>query len=290
MYLLSTLATFFLMLAITASAANKPPTAILIPLYLYPTPGAWDPLYQVITTYPNQPFTVIVNPNSGPGDSQFPDANYIAGVAKLNSFKNVRTIGYVHVSYVARHLADVCADITKYAGWASYKTANIAVSGIFVDEAPSEVGAGNANLIYMENVRGAISKAFAATGKDGFTMTNPGTIADKSFYEYADSIVSYESPLSSYYDPDTLQTSKDTSKSAGTPGSLQSIIVTSFTSSEARERYLLQKVVARDIGHVYFTRDPDYQAFGSDLKILVGEVAKQNGLVNTRKRWGRIDF
>ncbi|KAF3928660.1 Spherulin-4 [Arthrobotrys entomopaga] len=268
----------------TNKASTKAPTSILIPLYVYPSVGAWDPLYNVIDSYPQQPFTVIINPNSGPGTSQFPDASYIAGVAKLKTFRNVKLIGYVHVSYTTRNVADVCADISKYAGWASYKAASIALSGIFVDEAPSEVGSRNVNLLYMRRVRNSVLQSFNAISQPGFTMTNPGTIADRQFYAYADSIVSYESPLSNYYDPDTLQTSIDMSKSAGTSGALQSIIVTSFTGSETRERYLLDNVVQRGIGEVYFTRDADYQAFGSDIFILVDEIARRNGLVDSGKQ------
>ncbi|KAF3932605.1 Spherulin-4 [Dactylellina cionopaga] len=283
MYPVALVAIFSIITSVMSTSTSYSFTSILIPLYIYPSPGAWDPLFKIIKNYGQQPFTVIVNPDSGPGTARFPDSNYVAGIIKLKSFRNVRVIGYVHVSYTSRNISEVCDDIDKYADWAAHPTADIRVSGVFVDEAPAEVGNEDGNLNYMSNVHDRVLQSFGAIGQDGFTMTNPGTIADKGFYQFADAVVSFESPLSSYYAPDTLQTSKDLSKSAGTAASLQGIIVTAFDGSEARERYMLHAVVARGIGYVYFTRDPDYQKFGTDLKLLVGEVAKRNGLANTRR-------
>ena len=62
-------------------------------------------------------FTIIVNPHSGPGSEHFPDESYIDGIVKLEKFKNMRVIGYVHVSYTARKAEDVRKDINKYVGW-----------------------------------------------------------------------------------------------------------------------------------------------------------------------------
>lgn len=55
--------------------------------------------------------------------------------------------------------------------------------------------------------------------------------------------------------------------------------MTSVNGSQARERYLLRKVLERGIGFVYSTVDPDYQKFGTDLVLLVDEMARSNGLV-----------
>ncbi|KAF3191192.1 hypothetical protein TWF225_001352 [Orbilia oligospora] len=195
--LLTFLATVITTMAAVSSTTSL--TSILIPLYIYPTPNAWDLLYQVITVYPTQPFTIIVNPGSGPGSKRFPDESYREGITKLKTFKNVRIIGYVHVSYIARKLEDVCQDIDRYVGWDEYKNGKISVDSIFVDEAPEDVG------------KDAISLS-------GFTMINPGVIADKRFYEAtADAVVSYEDRLVNYYAPGKLQTSKDQNKSPGTP-------------------------------------------------------------------------
>ncbi|KAF3098938.1 hypothetical protein TWF102_005978 [Orbilia oligospora] len=177
--LLTFLATVITTMAAVSSTTSL--TSILIPLYIYPTPNAWDLLYQVITVYPTQPFTIIVNHDSGPGSKRFPGESYREGITKLKTFKNLRIIGYVHVSYIARKLEDVCQDIDRYVGWDEYKKGKISVDGIFVDEAPEDVG------------KDAISLS-------GFTMINPGVIADKRFYEAtADAVVSYEDRLVNYY-------------------------------------------------------------------------------------------
>lgn len=73
---------------------------------------------------------------------------------------------------------------------------------------------------YIQTVRNRILNGFHGIGKSGFTMTDPGVIADKRFYEStADAVVSFEDCLVNYYTPGKLQTSKDMSKSPGTtPG------------------------------------------------------------------------
>ncbi|KAK6345754.1 hypothetical protein TWF718_007661 [Orbilia javanica] len=282
--------TIILFIAILTMTTAHPTnlTSILIPLYIYPTPGAWDPLYSIITAYPTQPFTVIVNPDSGPGPKRFPDDSYIDGVVKLKVFKNVRVIGYVHASYTARKLEDVCKDVDTYTGWDRYPRSDISVDGIFVDEAPDNVGKDGRNLNYMKSVRSRILENFNGIGKSGFTMTNPGVIVDKRFYESSitDAVVSFEDTLKNYYAPGKLEVSKDMTKSPGTPSEMQAIIVTSVDGSPARERYILNKLVERGIGFVYFTTDPDYQKFGTDLAIFVDQVARSNGLVEGKVKVG----
>lgn len=74
-------------------------TNILLPLYVYPSNGGWDPVYAAVAAYPSVQFQIVVNPDSGPGAGQYPNSDYVAGLAKLNSYSNVKTIGYVHTSY-----------------------------------------------------------------------------------------------------------------------------------------------------------------------------------------------
>ncbi|KAF3938750.1 Spherulin-4 [Dactylella cylindrospora] len=214
-----------------------------------------------------------------PGETQFPDSTYAAAISKLKSHSNVKVLGYTHVQWASRSISDVITGIDKYAGWSAFTDLDIALSGIFLDEAPSEVGSNSANLQYMKDLQIHIRQAL---GSSAFTMTNPGTIIDKAFYQYAGAIVSYENHLEHYYDPGTLQNSQDTSRSPGTPTSQQGIIVTSVTGSQAREKYLLGKIVSRGVGYVYFTRDADYLAFGSDLALMVEEIANKNGLLKKR--------
>lgn len=85
-----------------------------MPLYIYPTASAWNPLLSAITAYPNLKFTVIINPNSGP--SNF-DVTYQAAVANLRTFGNVELIGYVRTGYASRSMDEVESDVATYNSW-----------------------------------------------------------------------------------------------------------------------------------------------------------------------------
>jgi hypothetical protein len=90
-----------------------------------------------LDTYPALSFTVIVNPDSGPGTNTLSDPNYARELPKLNSRKNVQTIGYVRTTWATRNISDVLQDVSTYSSWAENKTADYQVHGIFYDEAPS---------------------------------------------------------------------------------------------------------------------------------------------------------
>lgn len=53
-----------------AMASIVSSTSILIPLYVWPEDiTTWDPVYNTASENPDIEFQVIINPNSGPGDS-----------------------------------------------------------------------------------------------------------------------------------------------------------------------------------------------------------------------------
>jgi hypothetical protein len=127
-----------------------PSNTILLPLYIYPHPGAWDPLYSAypdphfcihiltntpsIATYPNLHFIVIINPHNGPGTVPWwPNEDYIREIPRLNTLPNVTTLGYVRATYCKRDLESVLEDIETYAerGRAGEE---LKVDGTFVDE------------------------------------------------------------------------------------------------------------------------------------------------------------
>jgi hypothetical protein len=106
-----------------------------------------------LEAHPKLTFVCIVNPNSGPGDSQYPDSNYDPAVRKLNSYKNVKTIGYVRTGYATRNISTVLAEVNIFAGWAS-KSPELAMDGIFFDEAPHQYVADA--VTFMETVTKAV--------------------------------------------------------------------------------------------------------------------------------------
>lgn len=78
---------------------------------------------------------MIINPNSGPGATQFPDADYTAAVEKLSTYDNALMVGYVRTGYATRNISTVIAEVDTYAGWSSNSSA-LTMHGIFFDEAP----------------------------------------------------------------------------------------------------------------------------------------------------------
>ena len=110
-----------------------------------------------IDTHPSTDFTIVINPASGPGSSTLPDSNWIREITKLNSYKNVQSIGYVAITYGKRPLDTVTEDISHYAQWANGDQGLI-IQGIFVDEVPNIADEHNVN--YIQSVEQAIKKFF----------------------------------------------------------------------------------------------------------------------------------
>lgn len=90
---------------------------ILLPLYIYPAPGAWQPLYDAADAHPELDFWVVINPANGPGEGPLPDANYVEALARMTAQANIKVIGYVHCSYGVRVTEDIVADIEAYGRW-----------------------------------------------------------------------------------------------------------------------------------------------------------------------------
>lgn len=157
---------------------------VAIPLYMYPSAGTWQPLYDALNNNPQVTFDIIVNPNNGPGGNP-PDSNYISNISLINSYNNVNTLGYVHTSYGNRSLSDISSDIDTYESWSTYTNSNISLNGIFVDETPASLD----YLNYMTSIHDKV-KSTMTTGN--LVWTNPGVAVDSSFYNVADMINAYE--------------------------------------------------------------------------------------------------
>lgn len=125
------------------ATATMSGSAVLVPLYVYPFEGAWQPLYDALAAHPRTQFLVVVNPGNGPGPASLPDANYCREIPKLRSHSNAVVFGYVHVQWAQRSLDAVLQDVETYAAWPSQpsQTAPLRVDGIFVDETPTAADA-----------------------------------------------------------------------------------------------------------------------------------------------------
>ena len=156
--------------------AAPPKSTILVPLYVYPAPGAWDPVLTAYATniplflcysqltigsiesHPDLNFTIVVNPASGPGSGSGPDANYTREIPRLNAHANVRTVGYVSTDYTKRDIGSILNDITVYSGWSENATVNaLGMRGIFLDETPSQYDEASAG--FFETIAASIRSA-----------------------------------------------------------------------------------------------------------------------------------
>lgn len=183
-----------------STAVNALSTNILIPLYVYPAPGAWDSIYNAVRNYPSLQFQIVLNPSTGPGSSSSVgyDPNWINGTSRLNSFHNVQTLGYVHLFNGTETVQDVETNITTWASWASYSEADdIAVRGVFFDEAPA------ADTSYMQVLT---EFAYAQLGPRTKIVFNPGTVSDTDYFSMADHVIVSEVTAEDY-SPSILQTS-----------------------------------------------------------------------------------
>lgn len=106
-------------------------------------------------------YTIIINPDSGPGNSSLPNEDYLPAIQKLNSFPNAHTVGYVRTNYSNRPIDDVLQDIATYSGWAN-SSQGIEMHGIFFDEAVHEYTAEAAE--YMQTANNAAKAAVGLAG------------------------------------------------------------------------------------------------------------------------------
>ena len=169
---------------------------IILPLYLYPgdNGAAWSDVFNTIEAYPAAQWQVVVNPNSGPGTTGYPtDSNFISGIAKLNSYSNVNTVGYVATTYGKKDISAVNAETDVYASWAGYSAANIAIGGIYFDEVSSEET--SSIYSYYQTVAGHVRSSFKSSAHVVF---NPGYRTAAQLFSYADTIVEFEDSLANY--------------------------------------------------------------------------------------------
>ncbi|KAL5117886.1 hypothetical protein ACEQ8H_004204 [Pleosporales sp. CAS-2024a] len=153
---------------------------ILLPLYVYPAPGAWDPLYKALDAYPSLNFTAIINPQSGPGDANWwPNADYMRELPKLNTYWNVQIVGYVRSTYCQRPINQVFQDIQAYAN-RSYDNETLQIQGVFVDETVNQYTP--TVKTYLDSIDNMGWKN-EGIGGERLMIHNPGTAVHKALAE-----------------------------------------------------------------------------------------------------------
>ncbi|CAE6414253.1 unnamed protein product [Rhizoctonia solani] len=235
-------------------------SGIIFPLYIYPgtSCSGWIPLINAITSHPNLPFWVVVNPASGPGatNSQ-PDTNYQACIPQLRpaANPNVKILGYVPTGFGSRAQSSVQADITTYSQWgATYK-----LNGIFFDEVSASSGN---QALYSEYSSFAKGKINGAT-----IILNPGVATPAAYYAFSDQIITREDNYNSF-------SPSQYTIGSSTPASKQAVIL--HTTGSTLPACIVNVTVRVDkIGAVYFTNDvlPNpYDTFPSYWSDLVDAV------------------
>ncbi|KAF2660964.1 hypothetical protein K491DRAFT_588109 [Lophiostoma macrostomum CBS 122681] len=188
-----------------------PRSKILLPLYIYPHPGAWDPLHAAVVAHPSIDFIVIVNPNSGPGAPPWwPNTDYTREIPKLKACKNVQTVGYVRTNYCMRAIEEVVEDIATYAQWSHEPGIDkLGVEGIFFDETPN-ASPDKGNFEYLSAITRRVKETEGILG-NRTVIHNPGTVIDSLLADSGPDIVTVvEQTFETFREPsyqDWLKTS-----------------------------------------------------------------------------------
>ncbi|KAF4626551.1 hypothetical protein G7Y89_g11607 [Cudoniella acicularis] len=226
------------------------PTFVFLPLYIYPINSSWANVTQSIQQYPDLNFQIVVAPNL---INVIPDQNYITNLEILNNFTNVQTLGYVPTNWATRNITTVQSQISAYASWANYTKANISVSGIFFDEAPSVLNTDN--LSYMTNVS-AFAKQSLGAGRNT-VMFNPGVTVDRAWYNISDAIIIFE---------DTWQKFNFTKLNSTVPPDLVSQSITliyNFTINSTMQTDVVSNLTGAKFGGTFITTQDGYTSLSA---------------------------
>ncbi|KAB8225428.1 Spherulation-specific family 4-domain-containing protein [Aspergillus novoparasiticus] len=180
----------------SSSGNNTSKAKVIIPYYLYPSTGAWTPLEELIVANSDVQFTIIINPDNGPGSNTASDENFLTAVPRLASYSNALVLGYVSTQKGTRDISEVEKDIQTYAAWPSTSgKSSFAVHGIFLDEAVADYNADT--VTYYKNLASTI-RSSDGLGPDNYIVTNPGAVPDESYLDIPDSTVIFESAYSEF--------------------------------------------------------------------------------------------
>ena len=232
---------------------QKEDLEILIPLYIYPTNGAWQELIDIKNSNPNISITAIVNPKNGHFNKE--DSNYTKAIKELKS-ANIKIVGYVSTLYGDRDIDEVIADIDAWSR--IYKS--IGVSGIFFDE----------TSIYIDYLDYYKQLTKEARDRDlNFTILNAGITTDQKYIDsnIANIVVTYEHTARKLLEnpPKTYNTPTANTKLSLLVYKLEDNIVDDLISFAREHKF----------SYIYFTEDGfDRNPWDSISEYLQEEVTK----------------
>ncbi|CAI6341857.1 unnamed protein product [Periconia digitata] len=182
--------------------------SVLLPLYTFPWPGVWEPLYWEANKNPELNFTVVINPCSGPCMDALPPQAYIDEIPKLALYPNIRTLGYVATNYTDKPLVNTTAEIHRWGDWPNLmNSSKFAVDGIFFDETPG---------LYHWQKHDYLKAAADEVKKDRnlgqkIVVHNPGTLPDYTWHylDIADITVIFEDTFANFITAPRFNAIKD---------------------------------------------------------------------------------
>jgi hypothetical protein len=144
-----------------------------------------------VIKYHDTNFTVIVNPDNGPGSTAWPSAPYISALRTINVYPNVHTLGYIDMAGGTVPNATVRAQIATYARW---KNVGAGLRGIYLDHTPWQADEAGLMQAYLHNAGATVRLSDGWIGNaEGLVVHNPGRMPDKELMVYKpDILVVYE--------------------------------------------------------------------------------------------------
>ncbi|KAF1835305.1 hypothetical protein BDW02DRAFT_588259 [Decorospora gaudefroyi] len=243
--------------------------SVIVPLYVYPSAGAWDPVYNIASSYPRINFTAIVNIHNGPGEGALPNAEYSTAIGTLNSLTNVRTIGYVATTWCTKNLSSVLDDIFTYSFWGEYDP-SLALNGIFVDETPTQYSPDFVS--YLGAIAQAVQDSIGL--KDSYIVHNPGALPEPV---YLDNAISSEPDLTIIFENSFSNWTEEGAEISEVTQAYDSrrlaLLVHSMPDLTANETTsTLQQLLA--VGHnIWLTGTSNYTEFDGVLPVFIDCLA-----------------
>ncbi|KAK4200754.1 Spherulation-specific family 4 [Triangularia verruculosa] len=240
-------------------SASSTRAFILIPLYIYPDPGAWEPLTTAARRFPHIEFIVVVNPHNGPGEGDKPDENYVTVLQQLRDLENVKLIGYVYCSYGKRPTKEMEEDVKRYQVWECEKRGcGVTIRGIFFDEAP-------ASSDYVSYMAAASKSVRGILPSEATVVYNPGIFPDYKYYDSADFVIPFENVGREWWS----EYVRDNVKKMPRELKERSIVVAHSCEGEEKERILADVRHERWGGH-FLTVEGGYERWDGDWAGYVG--------------------
>lgn len=161
-----------------AHGAGAPVLRVAVPAYWDPEPGPGWPGPEWARLLNGAPIVgmVVINPDSGPGDSPDPAYSNLVQAARA---RGIKVLGYVYTTYGQRDPQLVRSDVERYYEW--YEP-----DGIFLDEASTDCD------LEREYYRPLYNWIKATYGAAQVVALNPGTRTEECYVQASDVLLTFE--------------------------------------------------------------------------------------------------